>query len=368
MHFLQQKEDINKIEKEASDFESCNIIKTLKKRISLQKKLILENEKESLQDQCQTIIKDLVSFNEERAKVDLILQEEFSYQRGNLIEKLKQKKAANLVSSYTNTSPPSSNITIATSNDNSNSTNNNNDIQHSSLYDITEINSNSSHTPNLSQMGEIIEETSIEEGNGNQNDINERIILSMMSKDLDLSNAKQQKTNETLTINKTSPNTISYITNIINTQLIKGIFGAKQKEMLFVIKEKIDEYLYSYNEYFYEEHYQSATKKIEQLFAEKYHKYIQISKTYQDQIKETQYELSNNTALSDEQIDLIVFSLSEEKDHELSKLDDEYNNLLNGYIGSFKALGFQHNKISVRYLQEKAKLDIYNCLLSLFIS
>lgn len=360
MQLLQKENDENKKQFNSSSFESDNIISTLKRRISIQNKLLIHNKKENLQQQCQNIIKNMVSHNEDKVKLDNLLKEEFKHQKNDLIERLNRRKATHLVTNFSNSRSHCSIMSNANPNVNVNETCN--EIQHASLYDITEINSNSSHSlSNSIQLSESIEKTSIEENN-NQNEINEGLILPMMMKNTESPESKQTTTNAT------STTTMDHITNIINTNLINGTFCAKQKEMLLLIKEKIDEYLFSYNKYFYEEHYKSTTKKIEQLFAEKYCKYIRISKTYQDQIKETQYELATVTKLSDEQIDLIVYSLNEEKDHELSKLDVEYNNLLKEHIASFKALGFQQNSISVQYLQEKAKLDIYNCLLSLFTS
>ena len=79
------------------------------------------------------------------------------------------------------------------------------------------------------------------------------------------------------------------------------------------INKSIMNYVNEYNLYFYKHHFIPALEKMKQTVQEKYTKYIDVSKTYYSQIKETQFNLSKENIKTEEEIESIISSLKEEK-------------------------------------------------------
>ena len=57
----------------------------------------------------------------------------------------------------------------------------------------------------------------------------------------------------------------------------------------------------------------------------------------------------------------IVDSLKEEQEHELDRIEDHYNKLIQDAQASFKNFGFK-NHPGIQLIEEKFKLDMYNLI------
>ena len=99
------------------------------------------------------------------------------------------------------------------------------------------------------------------------------------------------------------------------------------------INKSIMNYVNEYNLYFYKHHFIPALEKMKQTVQEKYTKYIDVSKTYYSQIKETQFNLSKENIKTEEEIESIISSLKE--------------------------IAFQKPNSSILFFQEKLHYSIY---------
>jgi hypothetical protein len=57
----------------------------------------------------------------------------------------------------------------------------------------------------------------------------------------------------------------------------------------------------------------------------------------------------------------VIESLKDERQHELDKIDDNYNKLISEAQNSLKNFGFKNNP-GIQLIEEKFKLDMYNLL------
>ena len=131
----------------------------------------------------------------------------------------------------------------------------------------------------------------------------------------------------------------------------------------FMIEEKIINYMDEFNEHFYKEVFGNFFNKLKRLIDEKYNKYIEITTEYHSQIKENEY-LLDNPDLKQEEIDEInntIESLKEEQQHEIDRIDDQYNSLISNKINEFKFSAFK-NDVSINIIQEKLILEIYKLI------
>ena len=132
------------------------------------------------------------------------------------------------------------------------------------------------------------------------------------------------------------------------------------------INKSIMNYVNEYNLYFYKHHFIPALEKMKQTVQEKYTKYIDVSKTYYSQIKETQFNLSKENIKTEEEIESIISSLKEEKNIQLFQIEDEYNKTLNSQISTLKEIAFQKPNPSILFSQEKLHYSIYEKMNQLF--
>lgn len=88
------------------------------------------------------------------------------------------------------------------------------------------------------------------------------------------------------------------------------------------MNKSIMNYVNEYNLYFYKHHFIPALEKMKQTVQEKYTKYIDVSKTYYSQIKETQFNLSKENIKTEEEIESIISSLKEEKNIQLFQIEE----------------------------------------------
>lgn len=334
-------------EAENIDIENQRLKKDIITRVSFKKRLKNNDNEYTLQEEYNLILNQInSSASTINTEIENILNNEYAKQKNSLRQRLRLKKDANITNYFSN-----NDIILTHQNNEENNT-------QPSLLCITEINSTSPDASS-SRNNQSFDNESIDENNKGDSNID---LIQFPFKEIDSSSNQKKKTNyaSSLTLNKTS-------STIDKTDLMAiSVLGLKQKEMIISIKDKVDDYLQVYNQYVFEEHYKKVVKQIQQLFSKKYHQYVEVSKSYMNQIKETQYKLYNsNTSISDEQKELIISYLEEEKEDELSRIDDKYDTLLKDHLNSFKSLGYMNKQTGFVCLQEQAKLDIYNCMLEL---
>lgn len=119
------------------------------------------------------------------------------------------------------------------------------------------------------------------------------------------------------------------------------------------------------NKYFYGHLINNLGDKLLDIIDEKLTKYIEIYKGYNSQIKEMEFIMDEDRQHK-ESVYLIINSLKEEMENELSNLDDHYNKNLEDTILDFKKFGIRNN-LGVQLLDEKFKLEIVK-LINLLLS
>jgi len=140
------------------------------------------------------------------------------------------------------------------------------------------------------------------------------------------------------------------------------VLGPKHKQMFHDIKETIEYFISDFNQYFYEHLFQKFIEQIQKITDEKYLKYIEISKNYHSQIKEVEF-LINSEDDNDrkDSLQVILDALKEEQQHELDRIEDHYNKLVNDAYSNFKNFGFKNNS-GIQIIEEKFKLDTFNMM------
>lgn len=130
------------------------------------------------------------------------------------------------------------------------------------------------------------------------------------------------------------------------------------------IKETIEYFISDFNKYFYEHLFQKFVEQIQKITDEKYHKYIEISKNYHSQIKEMEFLIASANEEDNshkDSLQVILDALREEQQHELDRIEDYYNKLINDAYSNFKNFGFKNNS-GIQIIEEKFKLDTFNMM------
>ena len=143
------------------------------------------------------------------------------------------------------------------------------------------------------------------------------------------------------------------------------VLGPKHKQMFNDIKETIECFISDFNKYFYEHLFQKFIEQIQKITDEKYLKYIEISKNYHSQIKEMEFLINSASEEDDnnhkDSLQVILDALKEEQQHEVDRIEDYYNKLINDAYSNFKNFGFKNNS-GIQIIEEKFKLDTFNMM------
>ena len=91
---------------------------------------------------------------------------------------------------------------------------------------------------------------------------------------------------------------------------------------------------------------------------EKFNKYKETCLIYQNQIKEMEFLINENDQHQDS-ILLIIESLKDEKQQEIERMEEHYQNLINEAIIDFKNYGIKNNP-GIQLVEEKFKLFFFN--------
>ena len=138
--------------------------------------------------------------------------------------------------------------------------------------------------------------------------------------------------------------------------------GPKQQKCFLEIKETLDQYVDEFNSYFYKELFTKFAKQTKSLMDEKFNKYIEITKMYQNQIQDIKAQLTEMTNVDSQEykaLENAIESLKEEQRNELDVIEDEYNEKIENVQKNFRQNEFKTNP-GVLLLEEQFQLNMCN--------
>ena len=141
-----------------------------------------------------------------------------------------------------------------------------------------------------------------------------------------------------------------------------GNIGPKQQKGFLEIKELLDNYVNNFNTFFYNELFSRFAKQTKTLMDEKFNKYIEITKMYQNQIqdiKSQMNEISNVDSQEYKALENAIESLKEEQRNELDVIEDEYNQKIDNAQKHFRQNEFKTHP-GVLLLEEQFRLNMCN--------
>ena len=141
-----------------------------------------------------------------------------------------------------------------------------------------------------------------------------------------------------------------------------GNIGPKQQKGFLEIKELLDNYVNNFNTFFYNELFSRFAKQTKALMDEKFNKYIEITKMYQNQIqdiKSQMNEISNVDSQEYKALENAIESLKEEQRNELDVIEDEYNQKIDNAQKHFRQNEFKTHP-GVLLLEEQFRLNMCN--------
>ena len=141
-----------------------------------------------------------------------------------------------------------------------------------------------------------------------------------------------------------------------------GNIGPRQQKGFLEIKELLDTYVDKFNAFFYNELFSRFAKQTKQLMDEKFNKYIEITKMYQNQIqdiKSQMNEISNVDSQEYKALENAIESLKEEQRNELDVIEDEYNEKIDNAQKHFRQNEFKSHP-GVLLLEEQFRLNMCN--------
>lgn len=130
------------------------------------------------------------------------------------------------------------------------------------------------------------------------------------------------------------------------------------------VEEKLKSYVDQLNNYYYNEIFEKFLLQLKKIYDDKYERYIKVNEDYHSNIKENEFILDNEEALSEDdkmQIKNICECLREEQKDQSDEILYEYNNNIRILINDFKHNFFKAN-VGVQLLEEKLMLDIFKMI------
>lgn len=146
---------------------------------------------------------------------------------------------------------------------------------------------------------------------------------------------------------------------MINNQEFK-LINTKFSKLFENVDTHLSEYSYDFCRHFFSSVFQRFSETVNHIMNEKYKKYTETCQIYQTQIKEMEF-LINEDDQHQDSIMLIVDSLKEEKQQELQRMEDHYQNLIEEAIANFKSFGIKNNS-GIELQEEKMKLEMFNMI------
>ena len=134
----------------------------------------------------------------------------------------------------------------------------------------------------------------------------------------------------------------------------------KYKHLHETIQAHVDGFESEVNSYFFSNVFMRFNETINNIMNERFFKYTEACRNYQNQIKEMEF-LINDEDQHSESINLIVESLKEEKQQELQRMEEHYEGILEEAINHFKISGLRNNS-GIQLTEEKYKLEFFNLI------
>lgn len=171
-------------------------------------------------------------------------------------------------------------------------------------------------------------------------------------------NIEEEESNEK--VNESLDESVSE--TLFNFFLKKAKLDYKPNTKSKIINETIQPSLESFeneiNRYFFSNVFQRFNELIHRIMNERFNKYTETCRIYQNQIKEMEF-LVNDDDQHQESINLIIENLKEEKQQELERMEEHYQNVIEEAISNFKFSGLKNNS-GIQLIEEKFKLEFFN--------
>ena len=139
------------------------------------------------------------------------------------------------------------------------------------------------------------------------------------------------------------------------------VYGPKQQQGFLEMTMSLENYVTEFNSYFYKEPFQKHVKNIKYLIQEKFNKLIEIKKSYFDNIKEVEIQLSgldkNDPACNS--LELELESLKDEEQSEIDRIEDQYDGMIKKIQNEFKSKILKTDS-GIALIEEQFRLHMVN--------
>lgn len=139
--------------------------------------------------------------------------------------------------------------------------------------------------------------------------------------------------------------------------------GANQKRKILSLKDSLDDYLNSFNNYIHNDLIKRTIEKIQRIFKEKFDNYKKTIEDYNNDIKELEDKKSSINKDDPQYTSLIIAidMLKDEMQNELDKFDDQYNAKILKFKKEFQTKEIK-NDPGITLLEEQLRLGVINTL------
>ena len=139
--------------------------------------------------------------------------------------------------------------------------------------------------------------------------------------------------------------------------------GANQKRKILSLKDSLDDYLNSFNNYIHNDLIKRTIDKIQRIFKEKFDNYKKTNEDYNNDIKELE-DKKNSINKDDPQYASLIIAidmLKDEMQNELDKFDDQYNAKILKFKKEFQTQEIK-NDPGITLLEEQLRLGVINTI------
>ena len=139
--------------------------------------------------------------------------------------------------------------------------------------------------------------------------------------------------------------------------------GANQKRKILSLKDSLDDYLNSFNNYIHNDLIKRTIDKIQRIFKEKFDNYKKTNEDYNKDIKELE-DKKNSIDKDDPQYTSLIIAidmLKDEMQNELDKFDDQYNAKILKFKNEFQTKEIK-NDPGITLLEEQLRLGVINTI------
>ena len=151
------------------------------------------------------------------------------------------------------------------------------------------------------------------------------------------------------------------------------MIGKNQKKIIENITKLLDSFIPKFNSSFCTGILKKYAYQILSLFNEKYEKYTEAEKQYNDQINEVESELLEQYEKKEKEQDtgriemlkVVQDSLEEERQNELDNIEDVYNEKIKSLINNLNQITVYEKNSALLLEEEKLKAEFVKLLIKL---